>query len=88
MGQQIMNQVLDFEHIKNKTELHEYLKTQLKLPEYYGNNLDALCDCLADCGADLCITLYHYDTLQQELGEYAQMLLQVFKDAKIIVEQK
>jgi ribonuclease inhibitor len=83
-----MNQVLDFEYIKNKTELHEYLKTQLKLPEYYGNNLDALYDCLAGCGEDLCITFYHYDILQQELGEYAQVLLQVFKDAKITVVQK
>jgi ribonuclease inhibitor len=83
-----MNQVLDFEHIKNKTELHEYLKTQLKLPEYYGNNLDALYDCLAGCREHLYIMFYHYDALQQELGEYAQAMLQVFKDAKITVVQK
>lgn len=29
---------------------HPYLKETLQLPEYYGENLDALYDCLCDMG--------------------------------------
>ena len=30
---------------------HEYIKEQLEFPDYYGNNLDALYDCLGEVTA-------------------------------------
>ena len=33
---------LDRARLKEKEEAHAYLKEKLHLPEYYGNNLDAL----------------------------------------------
>lgn len=74
---------LDFKDIKSKKMLHEYLKVQLDLPDYYGNNLDALHDCLEDCGNELFVRIYHFEDLKKELGEYAEILLQVFKDIDI-----
>ncbi len=77
---------LDFKDIKNKKMLHEYLKVQLGLPDYYGNNLDALHDCLEDCGNKFSICIYHYNDLEKEMGEYAEILLQVFKDIDLEYE--
>ena len=35
-------------YFKTKEKAHIYLKQVLRLPSYYGNNLDALYDCLTD----------------------------------------
>ena len=39
---------LDAREFTDKQSSHEYLKTMLDFPEYYGANLDALYDCLTD----------------------------------------
>lgn len=83
-----MEIILDFNDIHNKTELHEYLKQELQLPEYYGNNLDALHDCLSEKKEHLSIAIVHFDTLKQTLGDYADVLLQVFADSGIGVKVK
>lgn len=40
--------VLDAGMLKEKKQAHQYLKETLGFPAYYGNNLDALHDCLTD----------------------------------------
>ena len=40
--------ILDAAMFENKEASHEYLKKELNFPDYYGNNLDALSDCLTD----------------------------------------
>lgn len=40
-----------------KTALHEYLQEALELPEYYGRNLSALADCLAESSRPTLITI-------------------------------
>ena len=78
-----MEIILNFSDIHNKTELHSYLKRELQLPDYYGNNLDALHDCLCEQKSNLCITVSHFDALKQALGDYADVLLQVFEDSGV-----
>ena len=34
--------------MEEKETAHTYLKEKLRLPDYYGGNLDALYDCLTD----------------------------------------
>lgn len=43
-----MKYILDAACLRSKKEAHEYLKEVLNLPDYYGNNLDALYDCITD----------------------------------------
>jgi len=80
-----MNVTLDFKNIKNKSDLHKYLKKQLELPEYYGNNLDALHDCIDNTGESLSIKILNFDSLKKNVGEYADVLLHVFEDAEDVI---
>ena len=43
-----MRIVLDALGMEEKETAHTYLKEKLRLPDYYGGNLDALYDCLTD----------------------------------------
>lgn len=70
---------LDFAQIGTKEELHAYLKEQLALPDHYGNNLDALYDCLTEFPFCI-ITLIHPDALAK-LELYALSLMEVFEAA-------
>lgn len=36
----------------SKEETHRYLKAKFRFPEYYGENLDALYDCMTDIAED------------------------------------
>ena len=39
---------LDASCMERKEQSHKYLKEKLELPEHYGENLDALYDCLTE----------------------------------------
>ena len=73
--------ILDFSEIKTVLELHQYLKEVFGLPEYYGNNMDALWDCLSCCYDEFTtIELRNIDTLQRRLEKTTQTMLEVFRD--------
>ena len=55
------------ENFKTRETAHTYLKEILRLPDYYGRNLDALYDCV--------IASDGY------LGEYGKTMIAVFHDA-------
>lgn len=77
---------LDFKEIQNTMQLHEYLKEKLGLPDYYGNNLDALYDCLTEKKENYTVTVSHIDELKKKLGEYADALLHVLRDAGVLIQ--
>lgn len=43
-----MQIILDAARMTEPASAHAYLKEMLRLPDYYGNNLDALYDCLTE----------------------------------------
>jgi len=53
-----MKIVLDACCMNKKEEAHAYLKEKMNFPEYYGNNLDALYDCLTEL-SDTEIVILH-----------------------------
>ena len=73
--------ILDGREIKDRRQLHAILADSLKLPEWYGRNLDALYDCLTDLWDDIEIRLLHQDKLQEHLGDYAELLMEVLRVA-------
>ena len=68
---------LDCSQIGTKAGLHLQLTELLNLPEYYGNNLDALADCLGDIHQETCLVLEHPEALQESLGDYADRLFRL-----------
>lgn len=73
--------ILDGRKINDKKEAHAYLKEKLEMPEYYGNNLDALWDVLSTYDKPVRVELIHEDALVASLGTYGEALIETFQDA-------
>ena len=72
--------IIDGRRMTSVEQTHEYLAKTLRLPPYYGRNLDALHDCLTDLSRDVWIVLINGDLMDEALGEYAEKLRRVFTD--------
>jgi ribonuclease inhibitor len=73
---------LDGRRMDSRAMAHKYLKQALGLPEYYGENLDALADCLSEL-TEVRIILRYPGAMQNQLGEYARGIIRVFEDAAV-----
>lgn len=72
-----MTYILNCKYLTDRAASHPYLAKLLPLPDYYGNNLDALYDCLTDM-APCTVVLLGPDALA---GGYGARVLQAFTDA-------
>ena len=73
--------ILDFSEVKTLLELYQYLKEVFSLPDDYGNNMDALWDCLSCCyNENTIIELRNLDVLRMRLEQTEKTMLEVFQD--------
>jgi len=68
------------ERLKDKVTAHNYLKKKLSLPEYYGNNLDALWDYLSTDFSPKKIKIYNSDKIIKNLGSYGKSLIKLSQE--------
>ena len=61
--------------------MHKYLRAELELPDYYGENLDALYDCLTEVCEPVILKIPQAVAAGSELGWYGARLLTVVQDA-------
>ena len=73
--------VIDGAAIRSMMELHTLLKAELSFPDWYGNNLDALFDCLTALHEDVSLTVLRTESLSQQLGSAYPRLLRLLSDA-------
>ena len=77
--------VLNGKRMDDRAGLHAELKRKLSLPDYYGNNLDALNDCLWERLERELIVIEHTGDMLEGCQDYALGLLRVFSDNGIQV---
>ena len=72
---------LDFKGIDSLLGLHHYFKQVFSLPDYYGNNMDALWDCLACCyDENTEIELKNIADLPADMEPVVRIMLELFQD--------
>ena len=75
--------ILDFSKCKYLGEIHLMLKEKFGLPEYYGENWNALWDCLRylfDDEKEYIAELYGFYSMDKELQDECRLMLEVFND--------
>lgn len=63
-----MEVIIDGSQLNKQKELHETIARQLELPDYYGENLDALWDILTEQTAPMKITIRHGERFFAAVG--------------------
>ena len=77
--------ILDFAGCKYLKEIHNIFNVKFGLPEYYGENPDALWDLLEglfDDMGDIEVQIHNLNSLEKTLKEATTELLEVLDDVK------
>jgi len=67
----------------DKASTHNYLKENLGFPDFYGNNLDALWDCLSTDFSSKKIIIFNSKSIVENLGSYGEVLIKLFQEVAI-----
>lgn len=71
--------ILDGHRFTDKEAAHRYIAETLKFPDYYGNNLDALADCLSELKKNTKITITAADFIIDTMGMYGKQIIDIFE---------
>jgi len=73
--------ILNGKRMDTREHAHAHLARRLRLSSYYGNNLDALNDCLGEIADPTRILLRNASCLRESLGGYGERLIAVLAEA-------
>ncbi|MCH5187106.1 MAG: barstar family protein [Oscillospiraceae bacterium] len=71
--------IIDCEKLSERRAAHRYLAETLEFPKYYGNNLDALFDCMTEKAE--CTILFKGAVELYKKGGYGARILEVMREA-------
>ena len=77
-----MTVVIDCGEIQTKEDFHRRFSEALYLPGFYGNNLDALHDCLTSLPQKTVLNLLHTQALIRNLGPYGRAAIAAIAHAE------
>ena len=69
-----MTYKIDLSGAENRAEIHKRIRKELPVPEYYGNNLDALHDVLAECANGTKIVFENTSKTDPSMRGYVEAL--------------
>ena len=78
-----MRYEIDLTGLDSREELHRRLREALPLPEWYGNNLDALHDALGEMEAPLELVFRNADGVSEDMRDYVRALRRLGVDAML-----
>lgn len=67
--------ILNAKRMTTREKAHAYLARRLRLPAWYGRNLDALNDCLGEIGTPTRLVLLNAERMRSTPDGYAAKLL-------------
>ena len=73
--------IIDCSQIHTREDLHQIFREALFFPEWYGNNLDALYDCLTELTGT--VRLLDWETAENRLGSYGNKAKKVIATAAL-----
>lgn len=73
--------IIDGGAVTSMAEVHRLLAEQLAFPQWYGNNLDALHDCLTELAEETRIEILAPERLAETLGSGYVRLCRVLTDS-------
>jgi len=73
--------IIDCNQIQTKEDLHRVFRETLRFPQWYGNNLDALHDCLTEISGK--VRLLDWEIAEERLGTYGQKAKKVIAAAAL-----
>ena len=73
---------LDFNNVKYFGDIHKIIKKAFDFPDYYGENLSALWDCLNGdfCPLDAKIDIYGTECLNDKFDGYGEKIKKLFEE--------
>ena len=76
-----MNICIDCSTVRDRESFHQTLASALSFPSWYGNNLDALHDCLTALSGT--VRLENWEIAEARLGKYGQTAKKVLLRAAL-----
>ena len=73
--------IIDCTRIQNREDFHAVFREVLSFPDWYGNNLDALYDCLTEISGK--VRLLDWETAEDRLGDYGKKSKKVIAAAAL-----
>ena len=71
---------LDFSKVKCFNDIHTAIKETFDFPDFYGENLDALWDCLDYyTNDDLIVNISGFQIIEKQFDDYSSKIKEVFK---------
>lgn len=72
--------IIEGKHITDKETLWKELHKSMKLPEYFGNNLDALADVLSEQNEKIQVKISDVQDIEENLGNYGKSFLKILEE--------
>ena len=69
---------LDFSKCKYVYDVHQELKRGLNFPDYYGENWDALWDCLTDINEPTYVEIFGFNSLCEDVAHSKEKMIEIF----------
>ena len=73
--------VLNGKEYAARKDFYQDIREKMEFPDYFGNNLDALHDCLSEVREETVILLRNRAVFEENLGSYVQKIERVLKES-------
>lgn len=74
---------LDGRKMDSIQNTHTHLRESMELPEYYGENLDAMYDVLSDVSENTFVFVLNSQQMKSSLGDYGMRIQKVWRDLEL-----